>query len=111
MRILTVLLVVLLLAGLTGTALSAPDDAPDVVALKEKLAAVEKAYAAGILTKEEYEKKKAEIEAKLRAAAAPALDEETRQKLEALQKAYEADPEFEEAKHKMDIYRPLAMSS
>ncbi|MFH1844796.1 MAG: CsgG/HfaB family protein [bacterium] len=30
---------------------------------------------------------------------------------EFFRQAFEADPEFEEAKHKMEIYRPLAMSS
>jgi len=49
---------------------------------RAKLEALDKAFAAGILSREEYERKRAEIE-----AAAPKIDEATRKKLEALDAA------------------------
>jgi hypothetical protein len=67
----------------------AAGDAARTAELEQKLAALEKARTAGILTEEEYARKKAEIEREL-AAAKPAPDAETKARLAALEKAYAA---------------------
>lgn len=55
-----------------------------------RLEALERARDAGILSDEEYERKKAEIEARGRPAGEPALSEALRKKLDALEAAHEA---------------------
>lgn len=65
---------------------------------RSKLKALEDARAAGVLTEEEYKKKKAELEAKLKPATKP-LNPETQKKLKALEDARKAgvlsEAEFE----------------
>jgi hypothetical protein len=58
----------------------------DADAIRAKLDALEQARAAGILSDAEYQAKKAELDAQLRAVA-PAIDEATRRKLDALEQA------------------------
>jgi membrane-associated protease RseP (regulator of RpoE activity) len=60
---------------------------PDVVRIQAQLQALDAARGAGILTDEEYARKRGELEAQLRAAMPPVIDEATRQKLAALDAA------------------------
>jgi len=80
---------------------AAKGDAARAAELERKLAALEKALAAGILTEEEYARKKAEIEKEI-AAAGPAPDEATKARLAALEKARAAgiltEEEYEKKK-------------
>jgi hypothetical protein len=57
--------------------------------MQSKLEALEAAHRAGVLTDEEYARKKAELEAQLRPAKPP-LDEAIQQKLKALEAAHQA---------------------
>ncbi|MEN8148861.1 MAG: SHOCT domain-containing protein [Planctomycetota bacterium] len=70
-----------------GTGLASPELTPERKAeLEKKLAVLDEARAAGILTEEEYAQKKAAIEKEL-GREAPVLDEEAKKRLAALEKA------------------------
>jgi hypothetical protein len=77
--------------------------------VQARLKALEKAHKAGILTDEEYARKKAELEARLKADAPP-VDEATRRKLKALEEAHKAgvlsDEEY--ARKKAEIMKKKA---
>ena len=78
MRTFTIFTILLLLIGLSARAQTSSD-------IQSKLKALEDAYNAGILSKEEYASKKAELEKQ-----SQVLDESKQQKLKALEAAYQA---------------------
>ena len=76
-----------------------PNGAETTAQIREKLKALDAARAAGILSDDEYDRKKAELEARLAAAAAPPIDAETQRKLKALDAARAAGILSEEERY------------
>jgi len=92
------------LSTLFGLVLAVSLTAGEVADLQSKLKALEAAHAAGILDDAEYARKKADLEAQLRAAQ-PQLNEATQKRLKALDAAREAGilTDEEHARKKAEI--------
>ena len=102
----SIVVLLFLLAGLVSFSEASSE-------IQAKLDALEAAYKAGILSEEEYTRKKAEMESQLRAAESQ-LDEATKQKIQALDAARDAGilSEEEYARKKAELMaKPAAVNA